>query len=79
MAIIKIKKERRHDIRTDAIHLLLRATTADEGMRLPQIIANAASMGGWEEKDLFHCPDDVFLNGLENLFDDFKQLDNYEA
>jgi hypothetical protein len=74
-----IKKQIKHDTITDSIHLLLRAHMANEGMRLPQIIANAAMMGGWEQKDLFHCPDEVLLNGLENLLDDFKQLDNYEA
>jgi len=69
---------KKHDIVTDSLHLLLRAHTADESMRLPQIIANAAMMGGWEDKDLFNCPNEVLLNGLENLLDDFKQLDNYE-
>ena len=69
---------KKHDIITDSIHLLLLAHTADEGMRLPQIIANAAMMGGWEEKDLFYCPNEVFFSGLENLLDDYKQLDNYD-
>lgn len=34
-------------------------------LRVCQIMSIAAHMGGWENDDLFYCPDAVILKGLE--------------
>lgn len=34
-------------------------------LRVSQIMSIAAHMGGWENNDLFYCPDAVILKGLE--------------
>ena len=35
------------------------------GMRLGQMVAYAASSGGWEEADTFYVEDDVIERGLD--------------
>lgn len=34
-------------------------------LRVCQILSIAATKGGWGNSDLFYCPDDVILQGLE--------------
>lgn len=34
-------------------------------LRVCQTMSIAAQMGGWENDDLFYCPDAVILKGLE--------------
>lgn len=36
-------------------------------LRIGQLIANAAKAGGWEDTDVFYCPDEVILDGLNKL------------
>lgn len=74
-----IKKQKKHDSFTDILHLLLKAHTENPDERFCQLVSNIACMwGDWKDKDIFYCSDDQFTNGLENLLDEFKQLDNYE-
>lgn len=39
-------------------------------LRIGQIIVNAATKGGWTQGDIFYCPDEVLLKGLEILFNE---------
>jgi uncharacterized protein YihD (DUF1040 family) len=83
-AKMTITPKRNHDRFTDILHLLLLAHTQNPELRFCQLVSNVACQWadwhGFDDKlnDIFHCPDDQFINGLENLLDDFKQLDNYE-
>lgn len=36
-------------------------------IRLGQLISNAARAGGWENNDVFYCPNEVILNGLNKI------------
>lgn len=36
-------------------------------LRVCQILSIAAQMTGWKNDDLFYCPDDVILKGLEDF------------
>jgi hypothetical protein len=73
------KNKRQHDNFTDILHLLLKAHTENPEQRFCQLVSNIAfSWADFPATDIFHCPDEQFLNGCENLLDDFKQLDNYE-
>lgn len=38
-------------------------------LRVCQILSIAASKGGWQNSDLFYCPDDVILKGLQQMAD----------
>jgi hypothetical protein len=78
-AKMTITPKRNHDDFTDILHLLLLAHTQNPELRFCQLVSNTAcKWADWKDTDIFHCPDDQFINGLENLLDDFKQLDNYE-
>jgi hypothetical protein len=71
--------KRQHDNFTDILHLLLRSHTEDPDQRFCQLVSNlACKWADWKDPDIFHCPDEQFLNGCENFLDDFKKLDNYE-
>lgn len=67
--------KRQHDDFTDSLHLLLRAHTENSDKTLCQIIQLALT---WADAKLDTCSDIELVNGLENLLDDYKQLDNYE-
>lgn len=72
-------KNKQHTVRTDIIHALLTLETEYPNWRMGQIIANAVRAAtGWVNCDPFHVDDEDLLAGLENLLDDYKQLDNYE-
>jgi hypothetical protein len=74
-----MKKEIKHDNFTDILHLLLRCHTENPDQRFCQLVSNVACFwGDYKDKDIFHCSDEQFINGCENLLDDYKQLDNYE-
>lgn len=33
-------------------------------LRVAQIVSNAARYGGWDDPDLFYCPDSALIKGL---------------
>ena len=38
-------------------------------LRTGQILSIAANKGGWGNTDIFYCPDEVLLRGLEIIID----------
>ncbi len=42
-------------------------------LRVGQIMIAAARSGGWNNDDIFYCPDDVLLKGLEILSGEVAQ------
>lgn len=43
-------------------------------LRYQQIMSIAASKGGWDNKDLFYCPDEVLLKGLNKLIEEENKI-----
>lgn len=43
-------------------------------LRYQQIMSIAASKGGWRENDLFYCPDDILLKGLNKIIEEENKL-----
>lgn len=39
-------------------------------LRISQIMVNAAIKGGWNQNDIFYCPDDILLKGLQMIWDE---------
>lgn len=42
--------------------------------RIGQLISNAARAGGWESNDVFYCPNEVILNGLNKIVATEREL-----
>lgn len=38
-------------------------------LRYTQIVSNAAKAGGWNNNDVFYCPDETLLRGLRILLE----------
>lgn len=39
-------------------------------LRIGQTMVIAAKKGGWNQDDIFYCPDDILLKGLQILSDE---------
>jgi hypothetical protein len=77
-AKMTITPKRNHDSFTDILHLLLMAHTQNPYEPFTKMVYKVTSFWGPWAGNFLDCPDDVVINGLENLLDDFKQLDNYQ-
>lgn len=42
-------------------------------LRICQIMVIAAKKGGWNQDDIFYCPDDILLKGLQILSDEAQK------
>lgn len=74
------RKPTTDDVRTRIIHKLLLLTIEYPNWRTGQIIANAVrEWDGRVNCDPFYIQDEELEIGLDNLLDEFKQLDNYEG
>jgi hypothetical protein len=75
----QIKKQVKHDTYSDILHACLKLHVEYPEWRFGQVIANAVrEYDGRVNCDPFHIQDDEMMARLENLLDEFKQLDNYE-
>lgn len=36
-------------------------------LRITQLVYYLAKLGGWENNDIFYCPDEVILKGLQKF------------
>lgn len=54
-------------MRSDVTTALMEAAYANPGMRLGQLVTNAAKAAGWEQFDVFYCPDSQLRDGLKIL------------
>lgn len=39
-------------------------------------MVNAATKGGWNQSDIFYCPNEIILKGLQMIYD---EIDNGSA
>ena len=60
-------------MRSDVTAALIAASYACPSLRLGQLISNAARAGGWEQLDVFYCPDSTILKGLQILTEQANQ------
>lgn len=60
-------------MRSDVTAALLEAAYANPGMRLGQLVTNAAKAAGWEQFDVFYCPDSKLRDGLRTLAAENKE------
>lgn len=51
----------------EIIYLLSTFLSFHPEIRVGQTISNAAFAGGWNDNDVFYCPNDVIINGLKEL------------
>ena len=54
-------------MKSKIIAATIEALYACPELRLGQLISNAARAGGWDNDDVFYCPDHILLNGLKKL------------
>lgn len=59
-------------MRSDVTMALIEAAYANPGMRLGQLVTNAAKAAGWEQFDVFYCPDSQLRDGLKILTEEVK-------
>lgn len=43
-------------------------------LRCQQIMSIAASKGGWNKRDLFYCPDETLLRGLNKIIEEENKI-----
>lgn len=58
------------------IELLSLISSAYPKLRIGQIMVNAATKGGWNQSDIFYCPNEIVLKGLQTIYD---EIDNGSA
>lgn len=46
-------------------------------LRACQVMAFAAHKAGWESADLFYCPDDTIMKGLEMMLEERESEENH--
>ena len=51
-------------------NLILSALFAFPELRIGQLLVNAAHKGGWNQDDIFYCPDDVIEKGIKLLIEE---------
>lgn len=54
-------------MRSDLTSALLEACYACPSLRIGQLISDAARAGGWDQFDVFYCPDEKIVKGLRIL------------
>lgn len=55
------------------IELISIISTAYPELRIGQIMMNAATKGGWNQHDIFYCPDEITLKGLQMIYDEIEK------
>lgn len=53
------------------IYLIKKVREQYPMLRIGQLLSLAAKRGGWEQDDLFYCPDEKIIKGLESMVSSF--------
>lgn len=65
--MVNLKKNYNADFIADIRVLLGKIHKKSPELRLCQILSIAAHKAGWKDDDLFYCPDEVILKGLNAI------------
>lgn len=57
----------------DLMSILVCVQSCYPTLRLGQLLSCAASRGGWTSGDLFYCPNDILIKGLNIMFSEVTQ------
>ncbi len=53
----------------DILELIQKVQNKYPSLRFSQIVNIAANRGGWTQKDLFYCPNEIIFKGLKLILE----------